>query len=332
MNNKVVQLPLYQADAFTSVPFAGNPAGVVLLAASAASLPDATRQAAAAEVNVAETAFVEASGGNGDGDGGLAVFSTSDTFKLRWFTPAAEVPLCGHATLAAAHVLFEELGNSSAALHFDTVKSGRLTVTRAAPGGSGGGSGSSGRLLELSLPLVAPSAAPPPGTDVAALVAAATRGCIAAVEGAAVSFAPGVDYFLIVLPAASLAAASGGARAAIESILPDIPGLLASTARGAARGVIVAAAAGNAADEGYDFYSRFFGPWVQIDEDPVTGSAHSVLAAHFTQALGKRAFRARQCSPRGGDVAVRIEGGRVVVSGAAVTTIRGAIVVPEWPR
>jgi PhzF family phenazine biosynthesis protein len=111
------KLPFYQVDAFASRPFEGNQACVMPLEDF---LPDAVLQTIAAENNVAETAYLVSKGGN--------------TWALRWFTPAVEVPLCGHATLASAHVLFEEQGFKGEAIHFETVHSGRLVVRRVADG------------------------------------------------------------------------------------------------------------------------------------------------------------------------------------------------------
>lgn len=169
-----------QVDAFTAEPFGGNPAAVVLLPRSALPLSDATRQAIAGEMNLSETAFLECGDDSSDDD-----FATCTRFRLRWFTPALEVPLCGHATLAAAAALFFGVGNPAAALTFDTL-SGPLIVTRqaaaAAAGGDGsdGGSSGAGDLLCMDLPVVeaAGGAALPAGMEAgSALVKVRQAGC-----------------------------------------------------------------------------------------------------------------------------------------------------------
>lgn len=153
--------PTAQIDAFTDAPFGGNPAAVVLVPSTALPLPDAMRQAVAGEMNLSETAYLETADGSDD-------FAACTRFALRWFTPAIEVPLCGHATLASAAAIFFGEGNPAPQLRFDTL-SGELVVTRqaaaaaVAAGSSGDASGSSsaaaGDLLSMDLPLVDASAA-----------------------------------------------------------------------------------------------------------------------------------------------------------------------------
>ncbi|GBF93541.1 hypothetical protein Rsub_06261 [Raphidocelis subcapitata] len=331
-------LPLFLIDAFAAAPFAGNPAAVVLELRDGL-LDDSTRQRIAAEMNQSETAFVSVPTAGVDENGGgdpLARFRAGGAFGLRWFTPTTEVPLCGHATLAAAHVLFSELGNASEAIHFDTL-SGRLTVRRqqpaaaAAAGGGGSPAGAGGRaLLRLDFPSLPPSlAALPPGLrpeaggdgGLEALIRVATGG----LGAEAVAYSPPVKYLLLLLP-------KGTPRAALEALAPDPSALAAAAPGGGAlvSGVIVAAEGGGA---GLDFVSRFFAPWMGINEDPVTGSAHCVLAPFFAERLGKTDMAAFQCSPRGGAVWVRLETAaagapRVCVSGGAVTTVRGGLALP----
>ncbi|KIY95088.1 phenazine biosynthesis-like protein domain containing [Monoraphidium neglectum] len=318
------ELQFWVADAFTPAAFAGNQAAVYCLADEAV-ITDAQRQRIAAEHNLSETAYVTLPPG-ADAGGGLDAFKTGDTFGLRWFTPAAEVPLCGHATLASAHVLFSEVGNTSEALYFDTL-SGRLTVRRAA--GADGGV-----RIEMGLPWADARDPLPAGLGDAAaagggdadarqqalgsLVATATGGLGTAEP---VGFTKGMDYFLFVLP-------EGTTRAQLEAIRPDFGAMVAAVGEGAARGAIVTAR-GDGGDD-YDFYCRFFGPWVSIDEDPATGSAFCVLGPYWAPKLGKTQFKARQCSPRGADVAVRLdsEARRVYVSGQGVTTMKGTLLLP----
>ncbi|KAL4425688.1 hypothetical protein ABPG75_009704 [Micractinium tetrahymenae] len=309
-------LVCYQIDAFTSQPFAGNPAAVVLLPRSALPLPDAVRQAVAAEKNLSETAFLECAGDDGSDD-----FSACTRFRLRWFTPAIEVPLCGHATLASAAALLFGEGNPAEQLTFETL-SGELRVSRqrAAAGSSGGGGGgSSGRhVLSMDLPLVPASAADvPPGMEAGSALVQAAVGSLPVRD---VLYAPALRYLFIVLDA--------GVRDAFHQLSPDNQKLKDAHTGGQLVGVIVSVQGDG---ERHHFLSRFFAPWAGIAEDPVTGSAHSVLGPYWAAALGTASLRARQCSPRGGElgVEVRAEEGRVVVSGSAVTVFKGHLFLPD---
>lgn len=263
-------LPLYQVDAFASQPFQGNPAAVVPLP----EWPeDSLLQAIAAEQNLSETAFIV----DGDGD-----------WELRWFTPATEVDLCGHATLAAAHVLFEHLGARGDALCFST-RSGPLRVRREQAG------------LVMDFPAVASTPCQPPPALVAGL------GLTPAHTLA------GTDYLAVLADAAAVAA-----------LQPDL-GQLARLNR---RGIIVTASGSDHGDGRYDFVSRFFGPAVGVPEDPVTGSAHCQLAPYWAGRLGRERLLARQLSARGGDVHCTLLGDRVALRGQAVTWLVGHIHLP----
>lgn len=258
---------IVQVDAFTARAFAGNPAAVCLLPAPA---PADWMQSVAAEMNLAETAFLVRHG---------------DAFALRWFTPAAEVPLCGHATLASAHVLWQDghLAPSEEA-RFDTL-SGRLTARRA------------GDWIEMDFPAEPPVADPePPGLRDALGVSAVWAG-----------HSPRLDYRLVEVVD----------EAAVRRTAPDFRAL----AR-AARGVIVTA---RASSEEADFVSRFFAPALGVDEDPVTGSAHCVLAPFWAGRLGKHELTGYQASARGGVVRVRVAGERVILAGQAVTVMQGEL-------
>ncbi len=255
---------LYQVDAFTAEPFRGNPAAVLFL--------DGPREetflaAFAAEMNLSETAFVWPEG---------------DALRLRWFTPALEVDLCGHATLATAHVLWESgrLAHAEPA-HFLS-RSGPLVARRR------------GEEIELDFPALPVTSAPIPDE-------------LAAILGTdALEFGQSRDDAL----------ARVADAATVRALAPD----LAALARWERRGLIVTAEG----DDGkHDIVSRFFGPAVGIDEDPVTGSAHCVLAPFWAERLGKMELRAHQASPRGGWLGVRLEGERVVLSGSAVTIFAG---------
>jgi PhzF family phenazine biosynthesis protein len=258
-------LRLFQVDAFTDRPFAGNPAAVCLLDGPR---DDAWMQAVAAEMNLSETAFLLPEG---------------DGHRLRWFTPTVEVDLCGHATLASAHVLWEEgLLADGAQARFAT-RSGPLTATRR------------GSQVELDFPAVVPQPADPPSGLLDAL----------GVEARAVARA-GDDYLVEV-----------ASEAALRALQPDLARLRAVEARG----VIVTARP--APGTNAHFVSRFFAPASGIDEDPVTGSAHCALAHYWAAKLGRGTFRALQLSARGGVVDIGLLRDRVLLRGTAVTIFRG---------
>jgi predicted PhzF superfamily epimerase YddE/YHI9 len=370
------RLKLFLVDAFARRAFEGNPAAVVIVQGGA--LSDAVRQRIAAEMNQSETCFVELDrpdGGNGDdgadGKGGTssgaaADFASASRFVLRWFTPTTEVPLCGHATLAASHVLRHELGNASATLVFRTVRgAGELAVTCGGGAGPPSSSGARGAppppMLRMSLPLAAPRDPLPAALrdegaqralvealglawsgDEAARAAGKRRLVAAGVRFAA---ARGIDYALVearALPAAggdgsAAGEAAAGARALRELPAPDAPALVAACPTGV-NGVIVVVRGHDAAGPGpsggarpYRCVSRFFAPWMGIGEDAVTGSAHAVLAPHLDPGGDAGWWWARQASARGGDVRVRHDraAGRVDVAGEATTVVRGEIEVPD---
>ena len=260
--------PVWHVDAFADQPFAGNPAAVAWLDAEA---DPAWMQNVAAEMNLAETSFIHP---RPDGDG----------YGLRWFTPAAEVDLCGHATLAAAHALWEAGRIPAGPIRFHT-RSGVLTCVK------------QGDRIELDFPSTPPQES---DADPQLLVA---LGAIAAAHFGRTRF----DAFVELDSAES-----------VRSLSPDFRALKALDARG-----IIATARSD--DPKYDFVSRFFGPNVGIDEDPVTGSAHCALAPYWSAKLGKTAMTGFQASPRGGVVGVRVNGDRVILSGQAVTVFEGTL-------
>jgi len=282
---------VWQVDAFTAEPFAGNPAAVCLLNEPAGA---DWMQSVAAEMNLSETAFVQpleaivqpletvASAGPSASPEGYRC-------RLRWFTPAAEVKLCGHATLATAHVLWQELGvPADRPLRFETL-SGELGATRR------------GEVIQLDFPARPPRQVEPPAGLLEAL----------GVDGAAVdSVGRDAEDYLVVLTD----------EAAVRALRPD----QAALGLVAARGIIVTAPG---EDPGISFVSRFFGPAVGVPEDPVTGSAHCCLAPYWSARLGTSEHRAYQASPRGGFVEVRLEGDRVLLGGRAVTVLRGELTV-----
>ena len=259
-------VPCFHVDAFTARAFRGNPAAVCLLSASR---PARWMQSVAAEMNLAETAFVR---------------PLARGFSLRWFTPKVEVDLCGHATLAAAHVLWQEgIVPGSTQLGFET-RSGRLTAVRTASA------------IELDFPALAARTCKPPSGLAQAL--------------GAVPRAVAMSKHDLLVELAS--------ERAVRELQPD----LARLRRLRTRGVIVTARA----NRQWDFVSRFFAPAVGIDEDPVTGSAHSVLAPFWSERLGKSEMLGYQASARGGVVAVKLRGDRVALGGEALTVVRGELV------
>lgn len=261
-----MQIEIFQIDAFSRQPFGGNPAAVTLLP----DYPDDEwMQQVAAEMSLSETAFLRA---------------RADGFDLRWFTPEVEVELCGHATLASAHFLWER-GEVDPAeeISFWTL-SGRLTAKR------------SGEWIELDFPSQAPAAIEPRPQLLAALgVEARWLG------------KNRYDYLVEV-----------ASESEVRGTKPDF-GRLRKLAE---RGVMVTSAAD--APE-FDFVSRFFAPAVGIDEDPVTGSAHTCLAPYWAERMGKSELLGYQASRRGGVVRTHVLGDRVLLGGQAVTVLRGRL-------
>lgn len=259
---------LVQVDAFTSEPFRGNPAAVCVLEDHR---EDAWLAAVAREMNLSETAFLS---------------RRDDGWGLRWFTPVTEVDLCGHATLASAHALWElDLAPPAHPLRFHT-RSGVLTARR-----EGGG-------ILLDFPAEPATAVPWVMPLLEALGVAAP-----------VAFARNrFDYLVEIADAAQL-----------RALRPDM-GRLAQVPT---RGVIVTSRS-DSADR--DFLSRWFGPRVGVDEDPVTGSAHCCLGPWWAERLSRTDLRAFQASDRGGTMEVRVRGARVELIGNAVTVMRGELV------
>ena len=272
-------VPLLTVDAFSDRPFAGNPAAVCWLEEPREA---AWMQAVAAEMNLSETAFV---GPHAEG------------FSVRWFTPAVEVPLCGHATLASAHALWAT-GRAAAdrPISFHT-RSGRLVADRVGSGDDA----DAGEWIRLDFPRYANAAETPPPAVVAAIGAEP-------VASARVTPDAGHDPTWIL----QLADAS-----AVRAVAPDFGAL-----RAAAAGVSITAEGDEA---GVDFVSRFFAPMAGIDEDPVTGAAHCWLAPFWAGRTGKTRFRAVQASARGGRLGVRLAGERVRLEGQAVTIVEGVL-------
>jgi predicted PhzF superfamily epimerase YddE/YHI9 len=260
------QIALFQVDAFTNHAFTGNPAAVILLEDDA---PADWMLRVAQEMNLSETAFV---------------YPLIDSFSLRWFTPRVEVELCGHATLSAAHVLWENaIVPPSDAIHFSTL-SGELGARRV------------GEIIELDFPTGDIAPAPLPA------------GVIEAVGGEPIFSGISGEKWLL----------EYATEREVVGLQPDF----ATLARIPGRGLIVTA---RSAQNGVDFVSRYFAPWIGINEDPVTGSAHTILALYWGNKLNKQSMTARQVSARGGTIYLRLAGERVYISGKALTVIKGTL-------
>lgn len=257
-----MKLPLYQIDAFAERAFEGNPAAVCPLPAW---LPDELLQAIAEENNLSETAFF---------------VPTDKGFHLRWFTPVAEVDLCGHATLASAYVIFTILGYEANEITFDS-RSGALKVTRR------------NGLFVMDFPaqLPVPCALP---NELAHALESTPIACLKA------------EDYLVVL----------ASEAEVRAAQPDLSALKNLELRG----VIITAQSSQ-----YDFVSRFFAPQLGIDEDPVTGSAHTQLVPYWADVLGASKFHAKQLSKRGGELFCELAGDRVLIAGNAVKYLVGEI-------
>jgi predicted PhzF superfamily epimerase YddE/YHI9 len=263
--------PIFCVDAFTDEPFRGNPAAVCLLEEP---LSDAVMQKVAVELNLSETAFVVA---------------RDDGFDLRWFTPTVEVELCGHATLASAHVLFETgrlaIGDTA---RFHTRWRGELRGTSTPDG------------VELDFPAaVSTPVDPPPG--------------LADALGAA-PVAVGVNDLHHVVELAD--------AATVRSLAPEMSAL------SDVEGVEAVAVTATGDEAGIDFVSRYFAPRFGIPEDPVTGSAHTSLGPWWAARLGRGELVGRQVSARTGTVRVFVDrpaAGRITLTGRAVTVWRGEL-------
>jgi PhzF family phenazine biosynthesis protein len=260
-----MKVPLYQVDAFTDKLFGGNPAAVCPLKEW---LPDIVMQKIAAENNLSETAFF---------------VTNQDGFHLRWFTPAVEVPLCGHATLASAHVLFNHLHYPENEIRFHSL-SGLLKVKK------------EGEWLTLDFP-----ADPPVKVETPSLMEAILK-------TKPIEVWKGKMRYMVLL----------SSQSEVESLSPDFSLMIHLDGRG----VIVTA---NGKDA--DFVSRFFAPRIGINEDPVTGGAHTVLIPYWAKILGKNELIARQVSKRGGYLKCKLNGDRVEMSGNAVSYLVGEIFI-----
>ncbi len=268
-----MKLKIYQVDAFTEKLFGGNPAAVVPLKKW---LPDSVLQNIAAENNLAETAYIVPTGGVSD-------------FHLRWFTPSIEVRLCGHATLATAHTLWQHLKFEKGTIAFDSL-SGILRVMR------------EGDTYTLDFPCDILSEGTP--KERGGNEAAETIEKVLKIKPLAIF--KGKDDYMAVL----------SKQSDIENLTPDFLPLKNLDARG-----LIATAKGDMVD----FVSRCFYPEAGVEEDPVTGSAHTTMTPYWAEKLGKTTLTAQQLSPRKGNLVCSLKGERVFISGKAVTYLMGSI-------
>ncbi|MBU2547439.1 MAG: PhzF family phenazine biosynthesis protein [Proteobacteria bacterium] len=260
-----MSLRFWQVDAFTDRPFRGNPAAVCILEAPA---DEAWMQDVAREMNLSETAFLHPEG---------------DFYRLRWFTPAAEVDLCGHATLASAHILWSHKHLPPGREARFLTRSGELRA-RLDPDG----------WIELDFPRTPDEPAQSP------------EGLAEALGADPVYLGRSPFDYLVELES----------ETTVRDLSPNMSGLKSFPVRG----IIVTA---RAETPGLDFVSRFFAPRVGVDEDPVTGSSHSCLGPYWSRRLGRPEMRAYQASARGGHLKIRVGGERVYIGGQAVTVIQG---------
>jgi PhzF family phenazine biosynthesis protein len=275
-----MKLKLWQVDAFAERAFGGNPAAVVPLEHW---LPDATMQRIANENNLAETAFF--------------VARETGFYDLRWFTPTMEVPLCGHATIASAWVIFSDLAPALERVRFAT-KSGILTVDKDAGGR---------HRMAMPAGKVEPYSAP---------------------EG----FAESLGDSLGVPPPDEIhfAPTGAGGTPAPMAIWPEAAiramqysDMLSQALSGANATALLATGKGDGRP--YDYVARFFAPGLGVPEDPVTGSMNCTLVPFWAKRLRKTQLRAYQASPRGGDLLCTDEGVQVVLSGPCALYLKGEI-------
>ena len=258
-------------NAFTDQTFGGNPAAVMMLESW---LPDAQLQALAAQHNLSETAFL--------------VQQSPACYELRWFTPLLEVPLCGHATLAAAHLLANELQVSNGPFQFKTRYRGDITATKSSAG------------LGIELPAIASEKC----KVEAGLAHALGARVLSAVR-------PIDDPWQVLYELET--------HEAVMNLKPDIQALTEKVNH-----CVIVTARGDKTD----FVSRMFAPHLGVDEDPVTGSAHCILAPFWSERLGKNSLSAWQCSARGGGLHCSLVDDRVWLTGHAVTFSTGEIRAP----
>jgi PhzF family phenazine biosynthesis protein len=259
---------IYHIDAFTSTPFKGNPTVICMMPTS---LSDELYLSITREMNLSVTTFLEKS---------------SNIYKIRWFTPQQETPLCGYATLAAAHIIYEHLEKGEKRIEFTSL-SGSLYAEKTNSG------------IMMDFPINRSSPIDPPKDVLRAL---------GVKEPVAVQYNESNKRLIIQLKS----------EEEVHSLKPDFAALLRVPNALGWRGVVV-----TALGRDYDFVSRHFAPFMGIDEDPVTGSTHTVLGPYWSGILGKAKMSAYQDSARGGEMLVEVVGDRVLLTGNCVTIFKG---------
>jgi PhzF family phenazine biosynthesis protein len=266
------QAPFYQLDAFTSEPFKGNPAAICLMPTD---LETDLYLAISSEMNLSETAFM--------------IEKEPGVYHIRWFTPLREVSLCGHATLAAAHLLFSHLGVEEKRIRFDTLAGSLYTENTP-----------EGVLMDF------PSNPPEPVEAYDQILDA-----LGLDTWVSVQYSPGNQKLMVHLEDYET----------LRSVEPDFEALKEAENPLGWRGVMIT----SPGFDDYDFVSRHFAPLMGVNEDPVTGSNHTVLTPYWGKLLGKKRMKAYQASKRGGTLIVEDEGERVHIIGRSVLVVKGVL-------
>ncbi len=262
----------YQLDAFTETPFRGNPAAICMMPTD---LPKELYLSISSEMNLSETAFMEK--------------TMPGAYRLRWFTPLREVPLCGHATLATAHLLFEHLKIPEKRVRFDTA-AGALYAEKTPEG------------VLMDFPSHPPKRVEPQMEVLEALGVS---------DWVDIQYSPGNQKLMIHLDSYET----------LKNIKPDYASLRDADNPLGWRGTMITAPG----FKQYDFVSRHFAPLMGVNEDPVTGSNHTVLTPYWSKLLGKIRLHAYQASQRGGSMIVEDKGDRVHLIGHSVLVVEGKI-------
>ncbi|KAK2854169.1 hypothetical protein Q5P01_006830 [Channa striata] len=285
-----MEVPVFTVDSFVGPGLRGNPAAVCPLGHE---LSDELYQQIAAQMNLAETAFIT-------GIDPRDTFTTGSRFRLRWFTPTGEIGLCGHATLASAAVLFQHKENVNPVLVFET-RSGDLAVTRQGEG------------YVMDFPLNPPTRQDP--NEFRDVITAAVGGH------------PVQDvYFCSITKKLVILLADSCDRSVLRGLRVDPVALQNSERSGRVMEVIITWKGATEEKPGYDFYYRNFSPWYGIPEDPVTGSDLTVLGSYYSEKLGKKKMLACQCSSRGGELELEVrDDGRINIAGQTVTVLQETI-------
>ncbi|NXR28575.1 PBLD protein, partial [Cinclus mexicanus] len=285
-----MHIPVFTVDAFTNRPFSGNPAAVCLLEND---LGEDLHQKIATEMNLSETAFIRKLKPGDD-------FTKSSCFGLRWFTPASEIPLCGHATLASAAVLFHVQKNTNSVLTFVTL-SGELKARQVKDH------------IVLDLPLYT---AYPQVSQNFIHDRLSKKAAVGDLSVQDVRYSPDTKNLLVRL-------SDTYERPVLEELKVSAQCFLSAEKTGKVKGLILTVK-GDSSGKGRDFYSRYFAPWYGVLEDPVTGSAHAVLSSYWSEQLGKKEMLAFQCSRRGGELKISVRSdGRVDIAGQTAIVLRG---------